>query len=306
MRRRNADVGPQGQVQYMTALNAGQNIGGNQDFVDIDNFYPADGMPENDSEFADLTNRRSQINKVDMVYDNDINDLGSGSDFFDGDYQNSYADGDDDDYYGADDYYNADDEDDDDDDYYGADDDDDFDDFDDDDDDYSGANDYDDFDTEDDDYDYYDSDYDNLDGESFDYATGKKRKKKGKKNDGTFEKVMSYTPIGMAKKAIDRRNTPDRVEERDSRRKARVEARMAKKAAKTDEIKSRNELTKSMAQPDNTAQILASLQDTGAGTKSTTETGAKKGLSTGAIIGIAVGSLALLGLAAYLILKKKK
>ena len=164
--------------------------------------------------------------------------------------------------------------------------------------------DYEDFDTE---YnDYYDSDYDNLDGESFDYATGKKRKKKGKKKDGTFEKVMSYTPIGMAKNAIDRRNTPDRVEERDSRRKARVEARMSKKTAKTDEIKSRNELTKSMAQPDNTAQILASLQDPAAGTRSTTETGAKKGLSTGAIIGIAVGSLALLGLAAYLILKKKK
>ena len=117
---------------------------------------------------------------------------------------------------------------------------------------------------------------------------------------------MSYTPIGMAKNAIDRRNTPDRVEERDSRRKARVEARMSKKTAKTDEIKSRNELTKSMAQPDNTAQILASLQDPAAGTRSTTETGAKKGLSTGAIIGIAVGSLALLGLAAYLILKKKK
>ena len=306
MRRRNADVGPQGQVQYMEAVSAGQNIGGNRDYVDTDNFYPADGMPENDSEFADLTNRRSQIDKVDMVYDNNINDLGSGADFFDGDYQNSYADGDDDDYYGADDYYNADDEDDDDDDYYGADDDDDFDDFDDDDDDDSGANDYDDFDTEDDDYDYYDSDYDNLDGESFDYATGKKRKKKGKKKGGTFEKVMSYTPIGMAKNAIDRRNTPDRVEERDSRRKARVEARMAKKGAKTDEIKSRNELTKSMAQPDNTAQILASLQDPAAGTRSATKTDAKKGLSTGAIIGIAVGSLALLGLAAYLILKKKK
>jgi LPXTG-motif cell wall-anchored protein len=81
---------------------------------------------------------------------------------------------------------------------------------------------------------------------------------------------------------------------------------MAKKTAKTDEIKSRNELTKSMAQPDNTAQILASLQDSAVSTKSTTETGAKKGLSTGAIIGIAAGSLALLGLGAYLILKKKK
>ena len=305
MRRRNADVGPQGQVQYMTALNAGQNIGGNQDFVDIDNFYPADGMPENDSEFNDLTNRRSQINKVDMVYDNDINDLGSGSDFFDGDYQNSYADGDDeDDYdeddYDEDDYYNADDDDDDDDDYYGLDDDD-YDDFDDDDDDddYSGANDYDDFDTEDDDYDYYDSDYDNLDGESFDYATGRKKKKKPAKGSGV---------LGFAKGRLKKRDerVEERREKRGVRKDERVAARMARKGAKTDEIKSRGELTKSMAQPDNTAQILASLQDTGAGTKSATETGAKKGLSTGAIIGIAVGSLALLGLAAYLILKKKK
>ena len=118
MRRRNTDIGPQGQVQYMEAVSAGQNIGGNRDYVDIDNFYPADGMPENDSEFADLTNRRSQIDKVDMVYDNDINDLGNGADFFDGDYQNSYADGDEDDEddYDEGDYYNADDDDDDDDD----------------------------------------------------------------------------------------------------------------------------------------------------------------------------------------------
>ena len=289
MRRRNADVGPQGQVQYMEAVSAGQNIGGDRDYVDIDNFYPADGMPENDSEFNDLTNRRSQINKVDMVYDNDINDLGSGSDFFDGDYQNSYADGDEDDEddydeddYDEDDYYNADDDDDDDDDYYGLDDDD-----------------YDDFDTEDDDYDYYDSDYDNLDGESFDYATGRKKKKKPAKGSGV---------LGFAKGRLKKRDerVEERREKRGVRKDERVAARMAKKGAKTDEIKSRGELTKSMAQPDNTAQILASLQDTGAGTKSATETGAKKGLSTGAIIGIAVGSLALLGLAAYLILKKKK
>ena len=305
MRRRNADIGPQGQVQYMEAVSAGQNIGGDRDYVDIDNFYPADGMPGNDSEFNDLTNRRSQINKVDMVYDNDINDLGSGSDFFDGDYQNSYADGDEDDEddYDEDDYYNADDDDDDDDD----------DSFDDDDDDYdendldSGSDfftgnsrsDYDDFDTEDDDYDYYDSDYDNLDGESFDYATGKKKKKKPAKGSGV---------LGFAKGRLKKRDerVEERREKRGVRKDERVAARMARKGAKTDEIKSRSELTKSMAQPDNTAQILASLQDPASGTKSTAETGAKKGLSTGAIIGIAVGSLALLGLAAYLILKKKK
>ena len=330
--RKKTDVGPQGKVQYMTAVSAGQNIGGNVNYVDNDNFYPADGMP-NDIEFNDLTNRRSQIDKIDMVYDNDINDLGSNADFFDGDYQNSYAEGsydEEDDEYDIDDNYDLDYDEYDDyndyDDYSGIDDDDDYDevegnnyglgvydtdinDLGDDSDffDGDGRPDYEDYDDEYDDY--YDSDYDNVDGESFDYATGRRRKSKrpAKRRPQNSRRPQSGNRLttsvgGFAKDRLSRRDA--RVDER---RKSRDERRKAKTGAKVAEKTSRAELTQSLAQPDtSTAQILASLQDPTMGTKSATDTQKRRGLSTGAIIGIAAGSLALLGTVAYLILRKKK
>jgi hypothetical protein len=130
-----------GDIVRMEAVNAGQNIGAG--YVDQDDFYPADGVGNDD------------LDTIDMVYDNSANDLSPSADFFDGDYQNSYADGDEED----DDYDDFDDEDDDYEDF--DDEDDDYDDFDDEDDDY------DDFDDEDDDYDDFDDeddDYDSLNG----------------------------------------------------------------------------------------------------------------------------------------------
>lgn len=309
MRRGNGDIGPQGKVQRMTAVSAGQNIGGNIDYVDNDNFYPADGMPENDREFTDLTNRRSQIDKVDMVYDNRLNDLGSGADFFDGDYQNSYANGMSDresNIYVLNEEYNLDEEDDegDEDENYGL-----------------GVYDTDvndlgsdsdffdgdgrpDYEDEDDEYDdYMESDYDNLDGEDYDYATGKRKIKKKKSSKGGLLKSAG----GFAKGRLDKRDerVDSRREQRGGRKKERHEARISKKTSKSDEIKARNELTKSIAnEPDTTAQIMASLQEP-VSTKSS-EITPKKGLSVGAIIGISVGSLAILAVAAYFIMKKKK
>jgi hypothetical protein len=332
--RKNANVGPQGQVQYMTALNAGQNIGGNVDYVDADNFYPADG---------DLLDTRNQIDKIDMPYDNELNDLGSGADYFDGDEQNSYADDYDEDYddYDGDDY----------DDYDG----DDYDDFDGDDyDNYDG----DEYDYADGDYqieyvkepnfglgeydtdvndlgadfidffdgegrpdyegydDYYDfdSDYDDLDGESFDYATGRRRRKSrrktSKRSDRREERREERRPRRRASGTGVQEFAKDRLARRDARvderRKARDERRRAKSSAKSAEIQSRADLTKSLAQPDTTtAQVLATLQG-GDATKSATAPTERKGLSTGAVIGIALGSLALLGLGAYYVLKRNK
>ena len=308
--RRSRDIGPQGKVEYSTAVSAGQNIGGPvMEYVDTDNFYPADG---------DLLDTRREI---DVPYDNEINDLGSGADYFDGDEQNSYAD-----------------------DYDDFDDEDDYDDFDDDYDNYDG----DEYDYADGDYqieyvkepnfglgeydtdvndlgadfidffdgegrpdyesydDYYDfdSDYDNLDGESFDYATGRRRRK-SRRPERREERRPRRRASGtgaqeFAKDRLERRDT--RVDER---RKARDERRKAKSSAKSAEIQSRADLTKSLAAPDTTtAQVLATLQG-GDTTKSATAPAERKGLSTGAVIGIALGSLALLGLGAYFVLRKK-
>jgi len=137
-----------GDVVRMEAVNAGQNIGA-VNYIDQDNFYPASGVS---------VDERGDIDTIDMVYDHSENDLSPTSDYFDGDYQNSYADGEEDDYddFDDEDYDDFDDED--------------YDDFDDEDeDDFDGDDDYEDFDDEDyddfDDEDDFDGDddYDNFD-----------------------------------------------------------------------------------------------------------------------------------------------
>jgi hypothetical protein len=313
--RRKSDIGPQGTVEYMTAVSATNNIGGPfVDYVDADNFYPADG---------DLLDTENEIDKLDIPYDNTLNDLGPNMDYFDGDEQNSYADDSDD----------FDDFDDDFDDF-----DDDFDDFDDED--YENADgDYDivykdeqgfgldeydenvndlgsDIDFFDgagrpdyelyDDYADFDSDYDDLDGESFDYATGRRRRRTRRKPSSRQQsrrprrRASGSGVGGFAKDRLTRRDA--RVDER---RKARDERRKARSSAKSAVIQSRADLAKSVAQPDTTtAQVLSTLQGSDART-ATTQT-PRRGLSTSAIIGIAIGSLALLGLGAYFVLRKKK
>jgi hypothetical protein len=71
-------------------------------------------------------------------------------------------------------------------------------------------------------------------------------------------------------------------------RKARIEARMARKAAKTNEINSRAELNRGLSQEKQSdVELAKALQDSG---------DTKGGLSTGAMIGIAIGGLALIGI----------
>ena len=159
-----------------------------------------------------------------------------------------------------------------------------------------------------DDYYDFDSDYDNLDGESFDYATGRRRRKSSRRKSSrrsSRQPRRRASGSGVGEFARDRLARRDaRVDER---RKARDERRKAKSSAKSAEIQSRAELTKSLAQPDTTtAQVLATLQGGDTNRSATGASQQNTGLSTGAVIGIAVGSLALLGLGAYFVLRKKK
>ena len=93
MRNKDANMGT---VINMEAVNATENVGGN--YIDGDNFYPADGINEYDAKSWDIS------------YDNSINDLSQSSDYFDGDTDNSYFnneytscfDGDDDGFSGLD------------------------------------------------------------------------------------------------------------------------------------------------------------------------------------------------------------
>jgi len=331
-----------GDIVRMEAVNAGQNIGAG--YVDQDDFYPADGVDNDD------------LDTIDMVYDNSENDLSSGADFFDGDYNNSYADGDmeDDDYEDFDDDDDYDDFDDDEDyDYAEEDYDPEDDEYYDEEDDFESLNGYgnpydseaewEDFDGEADldmeestgsyndlgsgGFDFFeggdpelDIDYNNFDADTYSELRGRRRKRA---NAGkNVEKAISYTPLGMAKKALDARLSKDgiaraekRRESREKRREDRREARKdrreekegvrtKKKLAKIGEVESRNEATRALAkQP--AEDVSVTNVTTELTKKSAEETPKKSGLSTGAIVGISVGALAVVGTALFLILRKK-
>jgi hypothetical protein len=388
-----------GDIVRMEAVNAGQNIGA-VSYIDQDDFYPASGI---------AVDERGDIDTIDMVYDHSKNDMSPTADYFDGDYANSYADGDDDDFdnFDDDDFDNFDDEDyddfdDDEDDFDG---DDDYEDFDDDEDDFDGDDDYEDFDDEDyddfddedyddfddededdfdgdDDYDNFDdvntydteaewgefegeddidmeesmgdyndlssggfdffeggdpeldTDYNNFDSDTYSEARGRRRRKKGRRSAGaTAEKIFSYTPLGMAKRAMDNRYSEEgqeraekrresrekrradrregrrskreeRQTERKDRREQRQSLRAQKKLSKIEETNARSEATKALAnQPAEDPAVTQMMQNLN--TKSAPVTPEKKGLSTGAIVGISLGALALVGGAIFLILRKK-
>ena len=255
MRERKSNM--QGDIVRMEALNAGQNIGAT-DYIDQDDFYPASGITENS---------RGEIDTIDMVYDNRRNDMSPTADYFDGDYQNSYADGEDDyDDFDDEDYDDFDDEDDFDGDYEDFDDEDDFD------------GDYEDFDDEDDyknfdggdpadteaewgefsgkrrsrgidmsesmgdyndmpsgSFDFFDGgdpeldiDYNNFDSDTYSEARGRRRKKSG----GTR---------GVLKGAVERRFSEEGQERAEERR----EERRKKREDRQEERKERREGRKS-------------------------------------------------------------
>lgn len=132
---------------------------------------------------------------------------------------------------------------------------------------------------------YFDGDgYSSYDGDDFFSVDGDGKKRRQEKRDERKEK------------------REDRADERKERQDERRELRSQKKKAKIDEIEARNKLTESLSQPDQTADLLKSMQDP-METKSATE---KKGMSTTTIILIATGGLVVLGLTAFLLLRRKK
>ena len=99
----------------------------------------------------------------------------------------------------------------------------------------------------------------------------------GKKNDGFQDEVFPETDEFSYASA-----------DRKARRAARKQARLDKKAAKTEEIKSRAELNKGLASDKQSdIELAKAMQE-----KGTDEP--KKGLSTGAMIGIGAGVLVLI------------
>jgi hypothetical protein len=220
-----------GEVVGMDAVSASERVGPN--YLDSDNFYPANGYGQDDPE------------AVDISFDESENDLSPSSDYFDGD-ASSYFDGDSSSYFDGD-----------------------------------GLSSFD------------GDDFASLDGlDEWSNGSGKERRaeRKAKREDAAAERK------GKREEAA-----ADRKAGREERQTERRELRSERKKAKTAEIEARNKLTESLSQPDQTADLLKSMQETG--DQKSTE---KKGMSTTTIVLIAVGGLAVLGATAFFLLRKKK
>lgn len=97
-------------------------------------------------------------------------------------------------------------------------------------------------------FDYFDGGLDVQIDNEFSDARGRRKSKRRKVRSGAknrktgFQKVMSYTPIGMAKEGIDRYNSPESRNRRDSRKRER---QRAKRQQQTSQEKNLRNLTKS-------------------------------------------------------------
>jgi len=330
-----------GNIVRMEATNAGQNIGAG--YIDQDDFYPADGVGNDD------------LDTIDMVYDNSENDLSPSADFFDGDYQNSYADGDEDDYDDFededDDYDDFDDEDDDYEDFDDEDDEeDDYEDFDDEEDDYASLNGYGDpydteaewgdFDGEDDidmeestgsyndlgsgGFDFFeggnpelDIDYNNFDSDTYSDARGRRKKRSSSGLGSSVKKAFDNRFSEEGQQRTDKRRE-SREKRREDRRADRTEKRDDRKEARKDRreerqgIRSQKKLSKigeTEARSEATRALATQTPDASLIPPTTDLTKKadipKKGLGTGAIVGISLGALAVVGTVLFFILKRK-
>jgi hypothetical protein len=135
----------------------------------------------------------------------------------------------------------------------------------------------------------------------FSDASGKKpRKKKGDKSG--FKKVMSYTPMGMAKEGIDRRNSTEGLARRDARRQDRLKGRADKQENKKAQSDAQNQaITDVTKQSDADALLLEQIQQPLAPVTPT-----PTGMSKGTKISLIVGAVAVAGLLSYFIYKKLK
>jgi hypothetical protein len=113
------------------------------------------------------------------------------------------------------------------------------------------------------------------------------------KEGGTFDKIMSYTPLGLVKKGMENRQryAAQREQRKDMRAQAKLEQAKGQRAAGESlgkESQSDIELAKSLGAGDTSAKTP------------------QKGMSTTTKVLIGVGVLAVLGIGAYMITRGKK
>lgn len=137
--------------------------------------------------------------------------------------------------------------------------------------------------------DFYDADGDN---DEFYNAGGRKKGKSG------FAKFWSYTPLGMLKDGIDRRNSPEGLARRDARKQQRLDIRKSKVEAKQTLANAQVESAKQMGKGSEADLELA--KSLGKNAEQPTE----KGLSKGMKIGVAVGVVLILGVVGFIVYKK--
>ena len=137
--------------------------------------------------------------------------------------------------------------------------------------------------------------YSSYDGDDFFSVDGEGKERRQKKRDDRKGKREMAADERKAKRE-------EAADERKAKREENRDLRLQKKKAKAGEIEARNKLTESLSQPDQTGDLIKSMQQP-LETKSAEES---KGMSTTTIILIAAGGLTLLGLTAFFLLRKKK
>lgn len=119
-------------------------------------------------------------------------------------------------------------------------------------------------------------------------ARGSRRRKRG----ATFDKIMSYTPLGLVKQGLENRQkyAGQREARKDIRAQAKLEAAKGQRAA-----------GESLGRESQSDIELAKSIGAGAPAGATPD----KGMSTTTKVLIGVGVLAVLGIGAYFVMKKK-
>jgi hypothetical protein len=158
-----------------------------------------------------------------------------------------------------------------------------------------------------------DSSYDEFGVEDIEFlpANGLRRKKRTKrvKKGGVFDKVMSYTPLGMVKNAIPSKeemiaNRKRRQNRKDLRVKGRSAANLQKNLAKRDSAKAQQMSAKAIEAGVQSDVAIANAIASPTQPQSAPET--KKGLSTNVKIAIGVGAFLVFSLIGYAIYKSNK
>ena len=152
----------------------------------------------------------------------------------------------------------------------------------------------------------------------FSNASGKKKKKKG-----NFEKVFSYTPLGMAKAGVDSLTSEEAKGRREERRSKRAERRdqrkdfrQTKKESKLDRksrrvgIKEQDSATQkavaeSLSQTSPEEAMLLN-QISGGNNLKTADANQGQGMSKGMKIGLIVGGVVVLGVVSILVIRKMR